>query len=522
VNDTFFEGAETVVVTLSSPTGGATLGAPAATTLTITDNDTPGTVQFSAAAYSVAENVLSGSFNLTVTRTGVNLASGIVVNYTVTGGTATGGGVDYTLANGSITFAAGQTLASIPVQITNDGLPEGNETVIVTLSSATAILGLVKTTTLTILDDEQALTFSAAAYTVTEGILSIGIPILRSGPTPAGTTVNCQTVAGGTAITDADYRAVNTTLTFAAASRMVICTVPILNDTLVDGPRTVNLALTVPPGGSGLPGSLTAAVLTINDNDLGGTFKFGATAYTVAEGVVGMLTVTRTGVNLGSSVTVDYAVTGGTATNGSDFNLADGTLTFNAGQTLATIPVPTVLDAVFDGSQTVIVTLNNPMSGASIGTPSSTTLTITDKTPPARVRFENDLVICPPGAACRAFTARLTAEEHYTWLSSSGTASAYQNVISPTLSNFSAEAVGLGAIGIFTGSFSITPNQKYILVLTIDAGNVVLFLFDEGSVSAASESSDVAKPRSPVRSIILPAAPGLRFAPLRAVPAPTD
>jgi subtilisin family serine protease len=522
VNDTLFEGPETVIVTLSNPTGGATLGVPASTTLTITDNDTPGTVQFSAAAYSVAENVPGGVFNLTVTRTGTNLASGIVVNYTVTGGTATGGGVDYTLADGAITFAANQTTASIPVLINNDGLAEGNETVIVTLSSPTATLGLVKTTTLTILDDEQALSFSAAAYSVTEGTASIGIPIMRTGPTPAGTTVNCQTVAGGTAIAGQDYTAVNTTLTFAAASRMVTCVVPILNDTLVDGPRAVNLALTVPPGGSGLPGAITAATLTINDNDLGGTFKFGATAYTVAEGAVGMLTVTRTGVNLGSLVTVDYAVTGGTATNGVDYNLASGTLTLNAGQTLATIQVPTVLDAVFDGSQTVIVTLSNPTSGASIGTPSSTTLTITDKTPPARVRFENDLVLCPPGLPCRAFTARLTAEEHYTWLSSSGTPSAYLNVISPTLSNFSAEAVGLGAIGIFNGSFSIASNQKYILVLTIDAGAVTLFLFGEGSVSAASESSGVASPRTLVRTIKLPTAPGLQFAPVRAMPAPIN
>jgi hypothetical protein len=153
VNDSLLEGPETVVITLSNPTGGAALGAPAMTTLTIADNDTAGTVQFGAAAYSVPENVAGGVYNLLVTRTGSNLASGIVVGYTVTGGTATNGG-DYTLADGALTFGAGQTSLPIPVLIHNDADVEANKTVVVTLSSLTATLGAHRITTLTILDDE--------------------------------------------------------------------------------------------------------------------------------------------------------------------------------------------------------------------------------------------------------------------------------------------------------------------------------------------------------------------------------
>ena len=153
VNDSLVEGPETVVVTLSNPTGGAALGAPAVTTLTIADNDTAGTVQFGAAAYSVPENIAGGFYNPLVTRTGSNLASGIVVSYTITGGTATNGG-DYTLADGTLTFGAGQTSLPIPVLIHNDSDVEANKTVVVMLSSATATLGTNRVTTLTILDDE--------------------------------------------------------------------------------------------------------------------------------------------------------------------------------------------------------------------------------------------------------------------------------------------------------------------------------------------------------------------------------
>src|SRR6185295_8087808 len=387
VNDSRLEGPETVVITLSNPTGGAALGAPAMTTLTIADNDTAGTVQFGAAAYSVPENVAGGVYNLLVTRTGSNLASGIVVSYTVTGGTATNGG-DYTLADGALTFGAGQTSLPIPVLIHNDADVETNKTVVVTLSSATATLGAHRITTLTILDDEQVVTFGAAAYAVTEGVASMAIPILRAGPTPAGTTVTCRSVAGGSAVPDVDYRAVNTTLTFAAGARSVNCVVPILNDTLVDGVRTVNLALGVSPGGSALLGVQPAAVLTLNDNDQGGMIRFGAASYTVAEGGTASLTVLRSGANLASAVTVDYAVTGGSALGGgTDYTLVAGTLSFAAGLASRTIAVPTVNDSRLEGPETVVITLSNPTGGAALGAPAMTTLTIADNDTAGTVQF---------------------------------------------------------------------------------------------------------------------------------------
>ena len=61
--------------------------------------------------------------------------------------------------------------------------------------------------------------------------------------------------------------------------------------------------------GIGLRGSAT---LTIHDNDAP-TVKFGAATYRVVEGTPGAIVVTRDG-GLGSPVTVDYQVTGGTAT----------------------------------------------------------------------------------------------------------------------------------------------------------------------------------------------------------------
>ena len=79
----------------------------------------------------------------------------VTVNYAVSGGTATGGGVDYTLAAGALTFAPGVTTQNISIAVVNDTLDEDDETIQLALSSPTnATLGVTTTHTYTILDDD--------------------------------------------------------------------------------------------------------------------------------------------------------------------------------------------------------------------------------------------------------------------------------------------------------------------------------------------------------------------------------
>ena len=64
-----------------------------------------------------------------------------------------------------------------------------------------------------------------------------------------------------------------------------------------------------------------------------------------------------------STVTVDYATSDGTATAGSDYTAASGTLTFAAGETEKTVSVPVLDDAHDEGSETLTLALSNA-SGA--------------------------------------------------------------------------------------------------------------------------------------------------------------
>ncbi|HEV8203931.1 MAG TPA: PQQ-dependent sugar dehydrogenase [Pyrinomonadaceae bacterium] len=112
-------------------------------------------VQFGATSYVVNEN--AGSVVVNVTRIG-NVSNAATVNYATSNGTATQPG-DYTSSSGSLQFAAGETVKSFVVPITNDQSIEHPESFNVVLSSGTAgaMEGSPFTSTITIIDDDRPL-----------------------------------------------------------------------------------------------------------------------------------------------------------------------------------------------------------------------------------------------------------------------------------------------------------------------------------------------------------------------------
>jgi len=107
--------------------------------------------------------------------------------------------------------------------------------------------------------------------------------------------------------------------------------------------------------------------------------QFSAGAYNVGEGNGSVtVTVNRSGDTSGA-VTVDYATLDvGSAAQRTDYTIGAGTLRFASGETSKTFEVLIVNDLYVESNENFNVTLSNPSSGAALGAPSATLITITD------------------------------------------------------------------------------------------------------------------------------------------------
>lgn len=150
--DTLDENDETIVLALSSPSAGLAVGSPATLTITITDDDEGGVVQFQAPVQVFRED--AGSAAVVVTR-----AAGAASNVTVQFATASGGatsGLDFTATSGTLTFAADETSKVILVPLLDDAIAEPGEVFSLTLSNpgGGATLGTFTVTQVAIIDND--------------------------------------------------------------------------------------------------------------------------------------------------------------------------------------------------------------------------------------------------------------------------------------------------------------------------------------------------------------------------------
>ena len=227
---------------------------------------------FSAANQTTAE--LDGTIptvDIVVVRTEVT-ATTVSVDYAVTGGNATTG-ADFTVSggdSGTLTWAPDDaTSRTISIQIADDNLVEGVETIELTLSNPVGATLGTTTVTVTINDDDNAgiVSFDSDEYSALENAGSVTITVTRAGNGDGAVSVD-YTATDGTA-TAADYSGGDGTFTWGDGELGPrTYTITILDDSPLEGDETVNLRLSGPTGGLQL-GTPSQATLTIID-DVGG------------------------------------------------------------------------------------------------------------------------------------------------------------------------------------------------------------------------------------------------------------
>jgi hypothetical protein len=348
---------ETVLVVLSSPHN-ATIVTPQATG-TIDDDD-------AAPALAIGDvSVVEGNAgiaNATFTVT-LSAPSGLPVSvgYATANATATAPG-DYTTTSGTLSFTPGSTTRTLTVAVTGDATNEGDETFQVVLTSpSNAALGRAQSVG-TIVNDDPLPSISVADVSLTEGntgTATATFVLTLSAASGRVVTVGYAT-ASGSADAGSDFTTATGTASFAVGSTTTSISVAVIGDSLLEADETFLMNLSAPSNATVARAQATATI----HNDDGLPVLSVADASTV-EGNSGTknlsFTVTLSAASI-TPVSVSYATGAGTATAGTDYVAASGTLTIPAGSIAGTITVVVNGDTTSEPNETFTLTLSNPVN----------------------------------------------------------------------------------------------------------------------------------------------------------------
>ena len=356
-DDRLVEGDETAQLGLSivqNIGGQVSLGGTLAHTLTITDNDTA-LIGFSAGSSTVAEGAGTQNIGVVLTINSIGsvgtpgLAGPLTANLTTTGGTATGGGVDYTLPGSpAVTFAAGSygsgtATQNATVTIIDDNLSEATETaqlgLLLTQNIGTqASLAGTTTHTLSITDNDPLPTISIGNVTQAEGntgnspATSFVFSVSLSAVSGQTVTVHYST-ADGTATSPADFTAIgDTVLTFNPGDLTKTVTVLVNGDTITEPNEQFTVNLSNATAATILSGTGTG---TIIDDDA---------SLHAALDVSGNLTISDI-----SSTGVDNALNVVFINSGASLQISDATQVFDG------VPTTSPASVLSNGGKTLTI-----------------------------------------------------------------------------------------------------------------------------------------------------------------------
>ncbi|MYB29013.1 MAG: hypothetical protein F4X38_07720, partial [Acidimicrobiaceae bacterium] len=361
---------------------------PARSVATFTVTDTDPTPTLAVTDSTVAEDVGTVEFRVTLSST-VSPPSRrtVTVDYVTEAGTASAG-EDYTHVAGTLEIGPGETGGVISVPVLDNGLAELGESFSLVLSNpvnAELQDGAATLTAVgTIEDDEPVVTVEAVATEVEEGS-PIRLVFTRSGnDIDVSAPLTVHFLAGfnfdDANPSPADWRQVEIPAN-AASVTWELAT----EDDDYDGPDMVYAAVVAPPTWLDLPLTYRvepgSATVTVRDDDLP-VVTIRAERESSFEGFNAEFTLAREG-QTGETLTVNVSVeqTNDSETEEADFitGAPPSTVTFAAGSATATLTVPTTNDTEAEPHGTITATITDGEDVAyRVGDPDSASTLIVD------------------------------------------------------------------------------------------------------------------------------------------------
>ena len=378
IDDVLIEPIENIELFLSNTINGNPIIGNAK--VNIIDNDGPPTLQFNTSAATYNES--AGTINIPVTILNPN-ANPTTVCVAIISGSGTPG-ADYNHPYQCITFPANSTIGNHTdtIQILEDLLVEGNETVILALTNKANASGLpnygvdsILTITITDNDTTPTINFGLPnTITVNENAGTLNVPVKISATNFVGPfTVNISAKSSSTATSGSDYLLANSIFTFASGNINSTIPLSIINDCLPENTESIILHLTSPTNGA-MIGADSIYVININPNDTLPTVGLGSANSITFNENAGTVTVPLTLNRLYCDTVKVYYNINGTATNTLDYGSMqqnNAVVMIPPGNLTAFITIQIIDDFLVESTETIHFSFINTVNG-NMGAPGYT------------------------------------------------------------------------------------------------------------------------------------------------------
>ena len=323
-------------------------------------------------------------------------ATALTVSLTSSG---TAGSQDVVTPPATATLPAGATQTTVQVQTRLNNTVEQEPTIVLSIAAGTGYtVGSPSSAQTTITNNNVPAIAISGGTTVTPGGSTTLTVTANQAPLQ---NIQVSLQVSGSATPGTDYNPVNPILTIAGGTTSASVIIQTINNNVIEPNKYIVVSLAPSPTsysvsaqGSAvieISGSTTEPTATLTSAT---TYLQKGQPYDVAVGLSEAVS---------TPVTVSLSF-GGNAVAGTDYTIPAGKIVVPAGQTSIAVQIPTVTSNVVEADRMLTVSLA-PNADYQVGSPNSTSVTITDQAVPTLTITSNTSTLAQGGAASFTITA---------------------------------------------------------------------------------------------------------------------